>query len=242
MNEIKKVYQSFNKDPLEVNDLEEALKQLGRDPVECELMPMMHDINSSGNTVNFDEFITILSTTADDTSIFIIILVGRIIFDALSELDNEGNGFIGPKALKKIILSMGVEIDEETFEDVLKESQKNNQGKIDIQSFVTCLVGDSWLQSLKRKSLVTSPISINQRVSISEQKQQEEEKLEEQKPEEEQQQPEEQEEQQQQPEEQQSEEEQQPEEEEQKENQQSEEEEEDQQEQPDQQEEQQNIT
>lgn len=72
MAEIKKVYQSFDHDPLTVQDMEAAMKMLGRDPVECELTEMMHDINSSGNTVDFDEFVTILSTTSCETSINIM--------------------------------------------------------------------------------------------------------------------------------------------------------------------------
>lgn len=88
------------------------------------------------------------------------------ILEALLELDTEGTGFVGPKALKKMITQMGVEIDEETFDEILKESQKNIHGKISIQSFVTCMVGENSGEALKRMRSCASvnPSSRNSRL------------------------------------------------------------------------------
>lgn len=82
------------------------------------------------------------------------------ILEALLELDAEGTGYVGPKALRKMITQMGVEIDEEAFDEILKESQKNVHGKISIQSFVTCMVGENSAEALKRiKSYASAPPS-----------------------------------------------------------------------------------
>lgn len=88
------------------------------------------------------------------------------ILEALLELDTEGTGFVGPKALRKMITQMGVEIDEETFDEILKESQKNIHGKISIQSFVTCMVGENSAEALKRMRSCASvnPSSRNSRM------------------------------------------------------------------------------
>ncbi|XP_024981969.1 calcium-dependent protein kinase 26-like isoform X2 [Cynara cardunculus var. scolymus] len=131
LKQMFKTIDTDNSGYLTFDELKDGLKSYGADLDESEIHDLMQaaDINNSG-TIDYEEFVaaTLHFTKVDKED---------RLFAAFSYFDKDGSGYITLDELQQACKEFGV--DDIHLDEILKEVDQNNDGRIDYSEFVAMM-------------------------------------------------------------------------------------------------------
>jgi len=131
----KDAFSIFDKDgdgTISTSELAEAMKSLGQNPSDGEIQDMINevDVDQSG-TVDFDEFLKMMTTETKGVDF------EQEMRSAFDVFDKDGSGTISPEEIFKLMTSLGENLSEDDIKSMVKEVDKNGDGSIDYEEFVS---------------------------------------------------------------------------------------------------------
>ncbi|XP_040049023.1 troponin C, slow skeletal and cardiac muscles isoform X1 [Gasterosteus aculeatus] len=147
-NEFKAAFDIFIQDAedaaISTKELGKVMRMLGQNPTPEELQEMIDEVDEDGSgTVDFDEFLVMMVRCMKEES------KGKS-EEELAELfrmfdkgyhTRNGDGYIDLEELKTMLESTGEAITEDDIEELMKDGDKNNDGKIDYDEFLEFMKG-----------------------------------------------------------------------------------------------------
>ncbi|XP_077987893.1 neo-calmodulin-like [Glandiceps talaboti] len=139
-DDLKCTFDMFDKDKsgaISLEELGDMMRVYGQNPTEKELEVMLEksDFNKNG-VLDLDEFTALLAEYKVDPEEE---LAG--FREAFNVFDRDHDGFIDASELRKVVTEIGEEkISEKEFDEIMKEADSNNDGKIDCEEFITYML------------------------------------------------------------------------------------------------------
>ncbi|XP_071160620.1 uncharacterized protein [Mytilus edulis] len=112
-------------------ELKSVLRALGQNPSNEELIEMIREADLDGNgIIDFDEFINMMirrnnSEESDET-----------LREAFNIFDHDNNNFITCADLRYVIKSLGLDISDETIDEMVREADEDGNGKVGVEEFI----------------------------------------------------------------------------------------------------------
>ena len=112
------------------------MRSLGQNPTEAEVKQMIADVDENGDgTIDFDEFTVLMQMQMTDTD------NTENLCAAFKVFDKDGSGSIDRDELHKIMTTLGEPLSDAEVDEMLREADKDRDGTINYQEFVTGLMG-----------------------------------------------------------------------------------------------------
>jgi calmodulin len=137
LSEYKDLFDSYDKNKngeIERKEMKIILKKLGKEGTEEEIDSIWKSMNKieSDTTINFDDFLTFIknfnlsknSMSTDD------------IINAFEMFDKNHNGTISINEFKHILMDLGQKFSENEVNEIIKEIDLDDNGKINYREFV----------------------------------------------------------------------------------------------------------
>lgn len=144
--ELREAFSLFDKDNdgcITANEIKLVMKGLRLETSDQEILDMINNVDVDGNgSVDFDEFLKMMSksdcrrvhegesekkTEADEMR------------QAFRVFDIDGNGFIDANELKITMFNLGENLSDKDLKQMLKLADKNKDGKIDYEEFISMM-------------------------------------------------------------------------------------------------------
>lgn len=110
------------------SELGTVMRSLGQNPTDAELKTMIRDADRDGSgCVDFNEFVNLMSNMSDDPE--------QDMVEAFGVFDKDGNGYITAMELRDIMTNMGEKLTEEEVDDMIREADIDQDGRINYQEF-----------------------------------------------------------------------------------------------------------
>jgi len=133
------VFDMFDKDKdgyILTSDLGDVLRIVGAAPSEEEIEQIKEEIESNGdNLVNFEKFLEIFNNQIQNQD------SEEDIIKEFKKLDNNGNGTINEKVLRKLMSNYENALSENEIEQIIEEANVDEDGNIDYIRFTQILLG-----------------------------------------------------------------------------------------------------
>jgi len=138
---MQAVFNKFDRDgggSIDVHELGEALREMGKDPSPGELQKLVRDVDRDGSgTLEFEEFSSIMGRKVPSADI-------EVLMEAFKVFDRDGSGFLERQELVHIFASLGTDTFRPPGDDVvdgmIKEADTNGDGKISREEFVKLMI------------------------------------------------------------------------------------------------------
>ena len=122
---------------LPTKNLGTLMRSLGQNPTDAELADMINEVDADGNgTVDFPEFLTMMSRKMKDTD------SEEEILEAFKVFDKDGSGFIATSDLHHMMSSLGEKLADEEINEMIQDADADGQGHIDYEQFVRMMMND----------------------------------------------------------------------------------------------------
>jgi calmodulin len=133
LEEFATAFKLFDKDSngtMNIKELGIAMRTLGLNPTEEELLNMVNEYDVDGNgKIDFGEFCKMMKEMNKETDQELIRLAFRV-------FDKDGNGVITAQEFKHFMTTMGEKFSEEEVDEIIKEVDKDGDEQIDYEEFV----------------------------------------------------------------------------------------------------------
>ncbi|KAK0399327.1 hypothetical protein QR680_002994 [Steinernema hermaphroditum] len=133
LQEFAQAFKMFDKDgngTMNIKELGVAMRTLGLNPTEEELLNMVNEYDVDGNgKIDFGEFCKMMKEMNKETDQELIRLAFKV-------FDKDGNGFITAQEFKHFMTTMGEKFSEEEVDEIIKEVDKDGDEQIDYEEFV----------------------------------------------------------------------------------------------------------
>uniref|UniRef100_A0AC34Q1R3 EF-hand domain-containing protein n=1 Tax=Panagrolaimus sp. JU765 TaxID=591449 RepID=A0AC34Q1R3_9BILA len=133
LEEFATAFKMFDKDgngTMNIKELGVAMRTLGLNPTEEELLNMVNEYDVDGNgKIDFGEFCKMMKEMNKETDQELIRLAFKV-------FDKDGNGFITAAEFKHFMTTMGEKFSEEEVDEIIKEVDKDGDEQIDYEEFV----------------------------------------------------------------------------------------------------------
>ncbi|GMT26010.1 hypothetical protein PFISCL1PPCAC_17307, partial [Pristionchus fissidentatus] len=133
LQEFAQAFKMFDKDgngTMNIKELGVAMRTLGLNPTEEELLNMVNEYDIDGNgKIDFGEFCKMMKEMNKETDQELIRLAFKV-------FDKDGNGFITAQEFKHFMTTMGERFTEEEVDEIIKEVDKDGDEQIDYEEFV----------------------------------------------------------------------------------------------------------
>ncbi|XP_076442130.1 uncharacterized protein LOC143281080 [Babylonia areolata] len=137
--EFQEAFSLFDKDADGYVTNEEvgvAIRALGGTLAESELQQLVQDVGKENNgLVDFPEFLTLMARTVG-TKVADSDEDSDVMLETLTLLDRDKTGFISTDLLRHVLTTLGEQLTSEEVEELLKEADKEETGKVDYREFV----------------------------------------------------------------------------------------------------------
>ncbi|XP_062134111.1 neo-calmodulin-like [Drosophila sulfurigaster albostrigata] len=137
MQEIRAAFQIFdphNTGKITSEQMGKVMQNLGHFPTEAELYDMIDEIDLDGDgEIDFYEFLHMMIRHSESLTKDENLMVAFKLFD------RDDDGFISPLELRNVMYNLGERCTEEEFNDMMKEIDFDNDGKLSFQEFVNGL-------------------------------------------------------------------------------------------------------
>ena len=111
------------------------MRNLGQNPSEEELKQMIREVDLNGDgTIDFKEFLCLMLKKMDDSDI------DDELETAFKAFDLDKDGYITPHELRNGMLNLGEEYSPEEAEEMIKEGDLDNDGRIDYDEFMKIIL------------------------------------------------------------------------------------------------------
>lgn len=135
LQEFAQAFKMFDKDgngTMSIKELGVAMRTLGLNPTEDELLNMVNEYDVDGNGIDFGEFCKMMKEMNKETDQELIRLAFRV-------FDKDGNGYITAQEFKHFMTTMGEKFSEEEVDEIIKEFDKDGDEQIDYEEFVNAV-------------------------------------------------------------------------------------------------------
>ena len=134
INQFHYFFDLFDKDSsgtITTKELGTIMRNLGQNPSEEELKQMIREVDLNGDgTIDFKEFLCLMLKKMDDSDI------DNELETAFKAFDLDKDGYITPHELRNGMLNLGEEYTPEEAEEMIKEGDLDNDGRIDYEEFM----------------------------------------------------------------------------------------------------------
>ena len=134
INQFRYFFDLFDKDSsgsITTKELGTIMRNLGQNPSEEELKQMIREVDLNGDgTIDFKEFLCLMLKKMDDSDI------DDELETAFKAFDLDKDGYITPHELRNGMLNLGEEYSPEEAEEMIKEGDLDNDGRIDYEEFM----------------------------------------------------------------------------------------------------------
>mmetsp|Transcript_14523 Transcript_14523/g.31599 ORF Transcript_14523/g.31599 Transcript_14523/m.31599 type:complete len:150 (+) Transcript_14523:114-563(+) len=138
VKEFKEAFALFDKNQdgsISSTELGVVMRSLGQNPTEAELTDMINEVDADGNgTIDFPEFLTLMARKMQSAD------TEDELKEAFKVFDQDGSGFIDPNELRTVMTSLGEKLTDDEVDDMIKEADKNGDGKICYEEFVNMML------------------------------------------------------------------------------------------------------
>ncbi|CAB3405798.1 unnamed protein product [Caenorhabditis bovis] len=133
LQELAQAFKLFDKDgnnTMNIKELGVAMRTLGLNPTEEELLNMVNEYDVDGNgKIDFGEFCKMMKEMNKETDQELIRLAFKV-------FDKDGNGYITAQEFKHFMTTMGERFSEEEVDEIIREVDKDGDEQIDLDEFV----------------------------------------------------------------------------------------------------------
>ena len=134
INQFKFFFDLFDKDSsgtITTKELGTVMRNLGQNPSEEELKQLIREVDLNGDgTIDFKEFLCLMIKKMDDND------NDEELQDAFRHFDMDKDGYITPHELRNGMINIGEECTPEEAEEMIKEGDLDNDGRIDYDEFM----------------------------------------------------------------------------------------------------------
>ncbi|VDP68117.1 unnamed protein product [Echinostoma caproni] len=110
-------------------ELATTMQYLGMQASNSDLLSMIKQADEDGNgSIDFKEFVRMMTEYYSQ-----LIKTTDIYQRVFAEFDNNGDGYIDPDELKRIMSSMGESLTESDLDEMIKEADQDGDGKVSFQ-------------------------------------------------------------------------------------------------------------
>lgn len=139
IQEFRQAFDIMDRDAdgmINVDDLSSVMRAIGQSPTANELQDMIREVDADGkDKIDFLEFLALMSKQMRQSDI------ESELREAFKVFDREGNGFITPQSLRTLLISLGLDSSAEVIRRMIREADRNNDGKIDYNEFKALALG-----------------------------------------------------------------------------------------------------
>ena len=132
--DFKEAFSLFDKDGdgiIRLNELPLLIRSLNQNPTNAEINEMINEIDSEGTgQIDFPEFISLLARRMKDVN------PEEELREAFQVFDTEKTGLIISIELKHVISTLGEVFTEEEADQMIKEADPEETGKIRYEDFI----------------------------------------------------------------------------------------------------------
>ncbi|XP_037090298.1 neo-calmodulin-like isoform X2 [Pollicipes pollicipes] len=136
--EFKEAFMLFDKDEdgvINMNELGVMMKTLGQRPTETELEKMVSTVDQEGTgQIEFNEFLQMMAKKMAGME------SEEELKEAFKVFDKDEDGLLTVGELRHIMTSMGEKMSNDEVDDMIREADKNGNGKINYEEFVRVLM------------------------------------------------------------------------------------------------------
>ena len=134
INQFHYLFDLFDKDSsgtITTKELGTVMRNLGQNPSEEELKQLIREVDLNGDgTIDFKEFLCLMVKKMDDSDI------DQELQDAFKFFDGDKDGYITSLELRNAMNNLGEEYTPEEAEEMIKEGDLDNDGKISFDEFM----------------------------------------------------------------------------------------------------------
>uniref|UniRef100_A0A5S6Q2V0 EF-hand domain-containing protein n=2 Tax=Trichuris muris TaxID=70415 RepID=A0A5S6Q2V0_TRIMR len=133
LQEYREAFRLFDKDgngTITTKELGIAMRSLGQNPTEQELMDMINEVDIDGSgTIEFVEFCQMMKRMNKEND-------SEMIREAFRVFDRDGNGFITAQEFRYFMTHMGEQFTDEEVDEIIREVDIDGDGQINYEEFV----------------------------------------------------------------------------------------------------------
>lgn len=133
MEELREAFNLFDTDGngnIDAKELKAAMRALGFQVRKADVRKMIADIDKDeSGTIDFNEFIDLMTGKMSERDTKEEIAKVFELFDA------EGNGRIGFRELKRVVLELGEAISDEEMREMIEEADRDRDGYVTFEDF-----------------------------------------------------------------------------------------------------------
>ena len=138
INQFHYLFDLFDKDSsgtITTKELGTVMRNLGQNPSEEELKQLIREVDLNGDgTIDFKEFLCLMVKKMDDSDI------DQELQDAFKFFDGDKDGYITSLELRNGMNNLGDEYTPEEAEEMIKEGDLDNDGKINYDEFMKIIL------------------------------------------------------------------------------------------------------
>ncbi|KAK8871001.1 hypothetical protein M9Y10_008914 [Tritrichomonas musculus] len=139
IQEFRQAFDIMDRDAdgmINIDDLAAVMRAIGQSPTHNEIQDMIREVDADGkDKIDFLEFLALMSRQMRQSDI------EDELREAFKVFDREGDGFITPQNLRTLLISLGLDSSAEVIRRMIREADKNNDGKIDFNEFRALALG-----------------------------------------------------------------------------------------------------
>lgn len=133
MKEYQIAFKLFDRDgngTISSKELGVAMRSLGQNPTEQELLDMVNEVDLDGSgTIDFEEFCQMMKRMNKEND-------SEMIREAFRVFDRDGNGYITADEFRFAMTKFGDQFTDEEVDEVMNEVDIDGDGRIDYEEFV----------------------------------------------------------------------------------------------------------
>ena len=140
LQEFKEAFDQYDSDgsgSIEAPELKNLMESIGSTPSDDEVVEMIRIADADGSgSVDFFEFVTLMAHKMGEVKDTSMIEKSFKIFDI------DGSGYIEQAELRRIMINVGEPVTAEDVQDIFKELDKDNDGRISFTEFTKVVASE----------------------------------------------------------------------------------------------------
>jgi len=137
INEYKQAFALYDRNSngtINQSELLSVLRSLGQNPTEQEVQDIINEMDANKNgKIEFQEFLEKMAERNERND------MSEDLRNAFRVFDANGDGRISVEELRHVMVNLGDPLTDEEVDEMMREADKDNDGYVDIEEFVTMM-------------------------------------------------------------------------------------------------------